>query len=92
MGLFRKILLLPAAHHFKKAGVSESVGRQPVIRGRVRRRRGKKQKRIMRYAVGLASLGCVLCGLLLWLLNKPSAGQPSRRIPLPGEAAAKIGR
>ncbi|GEM_PF-3587685 len=61
-----------------------------MVRHRVRRRLSYKQKRAIRYVIGLGFAASVLCALLLWRLNKPS--EPPREIPVPQTSLSKFGR
>lgn len=61
-----------------------------MVRHRVRRRLSKKEKRAIRYVIGLGSVASALCALLLWRLNKPSG--PTHEVPIPRPALSQFGR
>ena len=54
-----------------------------MVRHRVRRRLSTKEKRAIRYVIGLGSVASLLCAVLLWWLNRPSPPTHDVSIPKP---------
>lgn len=61
-----------------------------MARHRLWRRLSHKEKRALRYVIGLGSAASILCALLLWRLNKPS--EPPRDVPIPQPTLNNYGR